>query len=102
MARIELAPEVTSDFQRIIAHLHAHDAAHATGRIDSIVSAIDVLQSSPLIGRPCGNGLRELVIGRGTHGFLALYRYFQAVDTVVVLAVRSQREAGYTAETDRP
>jgi toxin ParE1/3/4 len=36
----------------------------------------------------------ELVIGRGSRGYVALYRYVPEIDTVFVLAVRSQREAG--------
>jgi len=36
------------------------------------------------------------VIGRRSRGYVALYRYFAEIDTVFVLAVRSQREAGYT------
>ena len=38
---------------------------------------------------------RELVIGRGSRGYLALYRYVAEIDTVFVLALRSQRETGY-------
>ena len=41
------------------------------------------------------NGKRELVIGRGTRGYVALYRYVPALDTVFVLAVQAQREAGF-------
>ncbi|HTY02439.1 MAG TPA: hypothetical protein VMC81_01795 [Rhodocyclaceae bacterium] len=54
-----------------------------------------MLESSPLIGRPAANGKRELVIGRRSHGYLALYRYVTEIDTMIVLAVRVQREAGY-------
>ena len=39
--------------------------------------------------------MNELVIGRRTHGYIALYRYVAVIDTVFVLAIRSQREAGY-------
>ena len=38
---------------------------------------------------------RELVIGRGAHGYVGLYRYIPEIDTVFLLAIRSQREAGY-------
>ena len=48
-----------------------------------------------MIGRPANNDKRELVIGRSSHGYVALYRYLVEVDTVFVLAVRSQQEAGY-------
>ncbi|MGH8579450.1 MAG: type II toxin-antitoxin system RelE/ParE family toxin, partial [Gammaproteobacteria bacterium] len=39
---------------------------------------------------------RELVIGRSARGYVALYRYIEQIDTVFVLAIRSQREAGYS------
>jgi len=39
--------------------------------------------------------LRPLVIGRHSHGYVASYRYVAEVDTVFVLAVRSQREASF-------
>ena len=48
----------------------------------------------PLIGRPEADGLYDLVIGRQSRGFVALYRYLSAVDTVFVLATRNQKEAG--------
>ena len=54
-----------------------------------------MLQYNPLIGRPVSTGTRELVIGRSARGYVALYRYVEQVDTVFVLAIRSQREAGY-------
>lgn len=96
MARIELAPEVAEDFDRILDHLAAHQVDHPEDRIHEIIHALDVLKTNPLIGRPAGNGNRELVIGQRTHGYLALYRYLSPLDTVLVLALRSQREAGYT------
>ena len=95
MSRIEFAPAVVDDFDRIVDHLVGHEADDARGRIQDIVSAVDVLERSPLIGHPAEGGKRELVIGRGSRGYIALYRYIVEVDTVLVLAVRSQREAGY-------
>jgi plasmid stabilization system protein ParE len=95
VARIELAPEVADDFDRILAHLGAYETADAASRLQDIIAAIDVLQRNPLIGRVDTAGHRELVIGRGARGYVALYRYEAAIDTVFVLAMRSQREAGY-------
>lgn len=69
---------------------------NAAARIDDIVHAIDVLAHSPLIGKPAAHGKRELIIGRRSHGYVALYRYLEQADIVFVLAVRSQREAGYS------
>ncbi len=65
-------------------------------RIGEIIIALDVLEHNPLIGRPVANGKRELVIGRSTQGYLARYRYVPEIEIVFVLAIRSQREAGYT------
>lgn len=96
MTHIELAPEVLADFDRILSHLKRHDSDNGPARIASIVNAVDVLAHSPRIGRPCGDGLRELVIGTGASGFVALYQHLDTLDVVLVLAVRSQREAGYS------
>ena len=65
-------------------------------RIGEIIIALDVLEHNPLIRRPVANGKRELVIGRSTQGYLARYRYVPEIEIVFVLAIRSQREAGYT------
>ncbi|MBM3391916.1 MAG: type II toxin-antitoxin system RelE/ParE family toxin [Betaproteobacteria bacterium] len=95
MSRIELAPELADDFERILDHLAQYEVADAPSRIREIIAAIDVLEHNPLIGRPVESSKRELVIGRRSRGYVALYRYAAEIDTVFVLAVRSQREAGY-------
>jgi toxin ParE1/3/4 len=95
MARIELAPDVSQDLDRIFDHLALHDAGNAPARIREIIQAISVLETNPLIGRPARRRNRELIIGRPTRGYVALYRYVAEIDTVFILALRSQREAGY-------
>ena len=95
MARIELAPEVGDDIDRIFDYLSRHDVGNAPARIREIIQAISVLETNPLIGRPAAGDRRELIIGRSSRGYMALYRYVPEVDTVFVLALRSQREAGY-------
>ncbi|HYM47204.1 MAG TPA: type II toxin-antitoxin system RelE/ParE family toxin [Burkholderiaceae bacterium] len=94
MARIVLSERVRDDFDRIFDHVFQYAPESAVARIESIVSALDILETSPLIGRAVQGGQRELIIGSGS-GFVALYRYLSDVDTVFVLAVRSQRESGY-------
>jgi plasmid stabilization system protein ParE len=96
MSRIELAPEVGEDFDRILDHLVRYGVEDPASRIREIVLAFDVLEHNPLIGRPIAGEKRELVIGRRSRGYVALYRYVAEIDTVFVLALRSQREAGYT------
>lgn len=95
MAKIEFAPEVQSDFQRILNQLAEYDGSNPDARIEEIFAAIDVLGSSPYLGRPRG-ALRELIIGKRTRGNIALYDYDEVDDRVLVLAIRSQREAGYS------
>lgn len=70
-------------------------AAQRAGR--EIARHFRLLEQNPAIGRPFGGDfeLRELVIGFGAAGYLALYRYDPAEDRVHVLAFRHQREAGY-------
>ena len=95
MSGIELAAEIGDDFDRILDHLAKYQVENPGLRIREIIEALNVLEHNPLIGRPVNNDKRELVIGRRSHGYVALYRYVAKIDTVFVLAVRSQREAGY-------
>ena len=95
MARVELAPEVFDDFDRFLHHMAQFEIQDAPARIGEIVQAIEVLAHSPHIGRPVKDGKRELVIGRGSRSYVALYRFVADIDTVFVLAVRGQREAGF-------
>jgi plasmid stabilization system protein ParE len=98
VSRIELAPEVGEDFDRILDHLEQYQVENPVARIHEIVAAIGVLETNPLIGRPAESGKRELVIGRRSHGYVALYRYVAEIDTVFVLAIRAQRETGFGQE----
>jgi len=95
VAVVELAAEVGEDFLRIFEHLQTHDVDQPGERIREIIDALNVLERNPRIGRPRSRGNRELVIGRRSHGYVALYRYIVEIDTVFVLAIRGQREAGY-------
>ena len=94
MSHIELASEVGDDFERILDHLAQYPVENPALRIREIIEAINVLEHNPMIGRPANNNKRELVIGRRSHGYVALYSYIVEIDTVFVLAVRSQKEAG--------
>ena len=95
MARIELAPGVLVDFDRFIDHLAQFAVDDPPTRIAEIIDAVEVLSHSPLMGRKVKGGKRELVIGQGSRGYVALYRFVPDIDTVIVLAVRHQREVGY-------
>lgn len=95
MTRVELAPDVLEDFDRFFDHWARFEIGDGPARIAEIVQAIQILTHSPLIGRPVRGGKRELVIGKDSRGYVALYRFVMRIDSVFVLAIRSQREAGY-------
>jgi plasmid stabilization system protein ParE len=95
MSQVILSAGLREDFDRIFDFLFDYVPDHAALHIEAIIDAVDVLASSPLIGRPAAAGLRELIISHGASGYLALYRFDPAQDTVFVLAVRSQRELDY-------
>ena len=83
----------TSD--RFFEPIARYDPDAAPQRIATIIDALQILTHSPQIGRPVQDGMRELVIGRAARGYVALYHYVAVVDTVFVLALRVQCEAGY-------
>ena len=73
-----MAPEVLDDFDRIVDYLSKFEVDHISQRIGEIAEAVQILEHSPLIGRPVKGGKRELVIGRGSRGYVALYRFVTA------------------------
>lgn len=95
MSHVELASEVGDDFEQILEHLERHEVEDAAAPLEDISQAFNVLETNPHIGHPVADDLRELTIGRHFRGYVALYRYVPEVDTVFVLALRGEREAGY-------
>lgn len=92
MARVELMPDAHDDLDHLLDYLLQHHASDAAARVYAIRQAIGILEHSPNLGRPARDGKRELLIGRAPHGYLASYRYLEELDTVFVLAIRSQRQ----------
>jgi plasmid stabilization system protein ParE len=88
---VEIAPEVDEDFDRIFDHLAQHDIEGAPERIGAIIQAFDVLEANPLIGRPTDSGMRELIVGRGSRGDVALYRYVAVADQARLASVSASR-----------
>lgn len=94
MARVRLTYGALDDLGNAADQLHPPELAKTEARRAEIISALDVLAHNPLIGRPDGEGRRELVIGGELQGHVALYRYVSMIDTALVLALRTQHEAG--------
>lgn len=95
MAGVSYSPRAASDLLRPVEFLADSDPLAAAETADLVASAVEALARHPLLGRPVESGYRELVISRGKTGYLALYRYAEARDRVLVLAIRHQREAGF-------
>ena len=84
----------------MVAFLAESDPAAAAETFELIVEAVAVLQDHPHIGRPAEQGLRELIISRGRSGYIALYDVEEINDVVRIMAIRHQREAGFSIETE--
>lgn len=95
MAKIEYAERALADVERLVDFLMGQDPSAAVEIVELITSALAPLKHHPLIGRPKKYGLHELVISRGRTGYLALYRYDETTDRILILTVHHQREAGY-------
>ncbi len=84
------------DLERLSDFLLETDPQAAQDTAVLVFDALEILVQHPEIGRKVHFGQRELVISRGRTGYLALYRFLTHIDCIVVLALRHQREAGYT------
>lgn len=88
MAQVIYAAGALADLERLSRFAQEWDEEVAA----LVIEAVEVLARHPLIGREVEHGLRELVISRGRTGYLALYRFREEHDTVLVLALRYQRQ----------
>lgn len=96
MARLSYSQRALQDLERLTDFLLESDPQAALATIDLIEEAVNVLKRHPQIGRSVQEGLRELVISRGRTGYVALYSFEAVHDACLILAVRHQREAGYS------
>lgn len=95
MAQVVVSTHALQDLERLFEFIAAEDASAARKQLDSVRNALALLSEHPLLGRKAEEGRRELVLSRGRYGYIAKYRWLPVEDTVIVLAVRHQREAGY-------
>ena len=97
--RIRFTEEARSDIKRLYAFaLDASDGdrLYADRIIETIETALTMLATTPFVGRKAAEHAlqRELVIGLGSAGFVALYEVEDA-DEVTIMSVRHQREDDY-------
>ena len=99
MALVSYSKQALRDFERHFEFLAKDDASLAGAVVSAITGAVSVLARHPEIGRSAEQDLRELIISRGRTGYVALYRYNDVTDSVLVLAIRHQKEAGYQSSS---
>ena len=92
--RIFYAQQAVDDLLRLTDFLIDSNPTAALSTIELIEEAITMLERHPLIGRSVDDVLRELIISRGKSGYVALYSFEQQSDTILILAIKHQRELG--------
>jgi plasmid stabilization system protein ParE len=95
--RVQFAPTALHDLERLRDFLRPKSPAASKRAAVAIINAVKILERHPQIGRPAEGmedlAFRELLIDFGDSGYVARYRL--AEDSVTVLAVRHQKEAGF-------
>lgn len=95
MPQVKYAPCAIRDLQRLREFLRPKNPAAAKRAAETIMKAVQVLGHQPQIGRPIdemSDEYREWMIDFGDSGYVARYRLDG--DTVTILTVRHQKEAG--------
>ena len=97
MPRLIWSPAALRDVHRLYRFLAGKNPAAATRAVRVIREGAKIIADHPASGRPIEDmdpAFREWIIGFGDSGYVVLYRLHG--DTAVILAVRHQREAGYS------
>ena len=101
--RVRLTLEAEQDIERLFEFVLDRELSREGGELDLAQDALDAiragigtLKTSPFTCRKAGSDsfLRELIIGFGNAGYVALFEIENA-QTVTVLAVRHQLEDDY-------
>lgn len=96
LAQLHITQRARRDIERLEDFLREGGDPTALDLLDFLLDGLDVLAHQPGIGRPVGQGLRELILTRGKSGYLARYEWRRDAGRVLVLRIRHQRETGYT------
>lgn len=96
MAKLTYSASALADLERLTDFLLEREPVQALETVELVAEAVAILARHSLIGRKAEDGLRELVISRGRSGYVALYSFESLHDAVLILAIRHQREAGYS------
>jgi plasmid stabilization system protein ParE len=98
MATVRLTARAFAHLEQIFEFIAKREPKRALTTIQRIREAVLILEHHPLIGRRVEEGRRELVVSRGRSTHIVLYRWLPADETILVLAVRDARQAGYPSD----
>lgn len=96
MPQVIFSPTAIRDLQRLRDFLRLKNPDAAKRAAETIRQSLRILGVQPRIGRPVENlpnEYHEWLIDFGDSGYVARYRV--DADTVMILAVRHQKEVGY-------
>jgi addiction module RelE/StbE family toxin len=79
LAQLRYTRRALADLERLTDFLLEDDPSAAMQTAELISEAVQVLKNHPCIGRPAGCDIRELIISRGSTGYVALYSYEEPV-----------------------
>lgn len=97
MPRVIITENAALGLERCRRFLAEKDRSSTIKAGQIIESQFARLETEPRSGRLIENHveLRELIISFGNTGYVALYHYSVATDSILILAFRHQREVGY-------
>src|SRR3990167_1005367 len=96
MPQVIFTQHALDDLERLHTFLQDKNPEAAKQAAEAILKTIQLLEQHPELGRPIEEMdlmYREIIIQFGSSGYIA--RYYLA-ESVVILAIRHQKEAGYT------
>ena len=96
MATVRLTARAFRHLEEIFDFVASTDPNRALETVEQIREAVLILERHPLMGREVEDGRRELIVSRGRRAHMVLYRWHFAVETILVLAIRNARQAGYS------
>lgn len=95
MATVRLTARAFAHLEQMFEFLATADPNRALTTVQRIREAVMILERHPLIGRVVEDGRRELVVSRGRSAHVVLYRWLPSDETILILAIRDARQAGY-------
>jgi plasmid stabilization system protein ParE len=98
--RIEWLPGAVSDLLRLKEFILPHNADASRRAVTVIRKAVSLLHPNTFIGKPVEDmpDFRDMVIPFGSSGYVLRYRIEN--DTVLIIAVKHGKEAGFASQED--